>query len=134
MKQKTFDKLAFLEIRNKKLLMTLSKGKDTWYIPGGKRESGESDIQALTREVKEELAVDINPNSLQFYGTFEAPAHEKPKEIVVRMICYFAQYTGTLIPSSEIEKIDYFSYNQKHLSSQVDNLIFDDLKNRGLID
>ncbi len=34
------DKLAFIFINNRKVLSTLSKGKDTFYIPGGKREEG----------------------------------------------------------------------------------------------
>jgi len=53
------DKLAFIEIKDRKLLVTLSKGKDIWYIPGGKREGSESDIEALVREVREELTVNL---------------------------------------------------------------------------
>ncbi len=128
------DKLAWLEIKDKKLLMTLSKGKDKWYIPGGKRENKESDRQALTREIKEELSVDIDPNSLQAYGIFEAQAHGKPPGTIVRMTCYMATYTGKLKVDAEIEKMEYFSYSMKNLSSVVDNLIFDDLKKNRLIE
>lgn len=128
------DKLAFIEIKDRKILVTLSKGKDTWYIPGGKREQGESDLQALTREVQEELFVEIVPNSVKTYGVFEAPAHGKPEGTVVRMTCYMASYNGALIPNSEIEKMDYFTHSQKNLCSLVDNLIFDDLKSKDLID
>lgn len=128
------DKLAFIEIKNRKILVTLSKGKDTWYIPGGKREQKESDLQALTREVKEELLVNIVPESVKAYGVFEAQAHGKTEGTVVRMTCYTASYNGVLIPNSEIEKLDYFTYSQKSLCSPVDNLIFDDLKAKDLID
>lgn len=127
------DKLAFIEIKDKKILVTLSQGKDTWYIPGGKREPGESDEQALMREVKEELNVDIDPSTIQKYGIFEAQAHGKPEGTIVRMTCYMATYQGTPIPSAEIEKIDYFDFSQKHHTSPVDHLIFDDLKVKGLI-
>jgi 8-oxo-dGTP pyrophosphatase MutT (NUDIX family) len=128
------DKLAFLEIKDRKLLVTLSKGKDTWYIPGGKREEGETDIQALTREVKEELSVDILPETAKLYGVFEAQAHGKIEGVIVRMTCYFAKFSGGLMPSAEIEKMDWFVFSQKHLCSPVDNLIFDDLKAKNLID
>lgn len=131
---KTFiDKLAFIEIQDNKILVTLSKGKDTWYIPGGKREENETDTQALIREVKEELSVDMLPESIQKYGVFEAQAHGKPTGTVVRMTCYTGKYIGEPTPSSEIEKLDFFDYSRKSETSPVDNLIFDDLKKKNLI-
>lgn len=106
----------------------MSKEKDTLYIPDGKRETGESDQQALIREVKEELTVDLIPDTMRKHGVFEAPAHGKPEGTFVRMTCYMAEFTGTLTPSSEIEKLDFFSHDQKSLTFAVDHLIFDDLK------
>jgi 8-oxo-dGTP diphosphatase len=133
--EKTFiDKLAFIEIQDRKILQTLSRGKDKWYTPGGKREAGESDEAALLREVKEELLVDIIPATIKFYGVFEAQAHGKPEGTVVRMTCYTAGYNGTLAPSSEIEKIDWFDYSRREDIAPVDKLIFDDLKAKNLID
>ena len=42
--EKTYiDKLAFIDLKDRKVLETKSKGKDVWYIPGGKREGSESD-------------------------------------------------------------------------------------------
>lgn len=128
------DKLAFIEIRNRKILETQSYGKDKWYIPGGKREMGESDEEALIREVKEELLVDIIPATIKRYGTFEAQAHGKPEGVMVRMTCYTAEFTGDLTPSAEVEKMDWFDYAQKDRTSIVDGLVFDDLKSRNLID
>lgn len=46
------DKIAFLYIKNNKILSTRSKGKEVFYIPGGKREGNESDLETLVREVK----------------------------------------------------------------------------------
>ncbi len=134
MKKTYIDKLAFVELRDRKILETKNKGKDTWYIPGGKREADESDVQALIREIKEELNVDIDPETIIFYGTFEAQAHGKPEGTRVRMTCYQAKYAGTFTPSGEVELTDWFSYSQKGLASPVDQLIFDDLKNKDLID
>jgi 8-oxo-dGTP diphosphatase len=127
------DKLAYIHIKDGKVLMTLSRGKDAWYIPGGKREAGESDYEALMREVKEELNVDLIQETITHYGTFEAQAHGKPLGTIVRMTCYQGEYEGDLSASSEIEKIDFFNYSQKGLSSFVDHLIFDDLRARKLL-
>lgn len=127
------DKLAYIYIRDGKLLVTLSRGKDVWYIPGGKREVGENDEQALIREVKEELTVDLVPGTIERYGVFEARAHGKAEGVMVRMTCYLAAFTGELQASSEIDKIDFFGYEQMDLTSDVDHLIFNDLKSKGLI-
>jgi 8-oxo-dGTP diphosphatase len=133
--EKTYiDKLAYLYLKDKKVLETLSRGKDTWYIPGGKREADESDVQALTREVKEELNVDLLPDTIKHYDTFEAQAHGKAEGVVVRMTCYTADFTGEFAPTSEVEKIDYFTYADKARTSPVDQLIFDDLHAKGLLD
>ncbi len=130
---KYIDKLAYIHIQDNKILVTLSKGKDTWYIPGGKREEGESDQEALIREVEEELTVSLIPESIKKYGVFEAQAHGKPEGTIVRMTCYTADFEGELKPASEIEKMEYFDYSRKLETSLVDHLIFDDLLQKGLI-
>jgi len=127
------DKLAFIHLENETVLVSLSRGKDTWYIPGGKREAGESDEQALIREVKEELNVDILPETITHYGTFEAQAHGKPEGTVVRMTCYTAEFTGALKATSEIESIAYFGYADIDKTAPVDHLIFNDLHGKNLL-
>lgn len=128
------DKLAFIEIRGRKVLETCSYGKDKWYIPGGKRDGNETDQEALIREMKEELLVNLIPETIEHYGTFEAQAHGKPEGTVVRMTCYTATYNGELTPSAEVEKMDWFDYSKRNDVSFVDQLIFDDLKAKNLID
>lgn len=128
------DKLAFIYLQDKQILMTLSKGKDTYYIPGGKREPGETDAQALIREVEEELTVKILPETMQHYGTFEAQAHGKPDGTIVRMTCYTAEFEGTLTPSSEIQDLAYYTSAQRDIVGPVDQLIFDDLQAKGLVE
>lgn len=127
------DKLAFIELRDKKILVTLSRGKDAWYIPGGKREGNETDHEALIREVKEELTVDIIPSTIVYFGTFEAKAHGKPEGTIVRMTCFTARYKGKVVPSSEIERVLFVDSTTTEPLSPVDYLIFADLKKKGLI-
>jgi ADP-ribose pyrophosphatase YjhB (NUDIX family) len=116
------DKLAWISIKDRKILSTRSRGKDTWYFPGGKRESGESDEKALTREIKEELSVDLLPESLQFFGKFEAQAHGHAEGITVVMTCYLADYEGELKPDAEIEELAWLTYADKSKSSVVTRL------------
>ena len=130
---KEIDKIALIYIKDKKILTTLSKGKDTYYLPGGKREKNEKDEDTLVRESKEELTIDIDVNSIKYYGTFEAQAHGKAEGIIVKMTCYIANFTGKIQPSSEIQEVRWLGYNDLNLISPVDRLIFKDLFENRLI-
>ena len=46
---KEIDKIAFIVLKNSKILSSKSKGKNKFYITGGKREKGESDKETLIR-------------------------------------------------------------------------------------
>ncbi|MBQ0072163.1 MAG: NUDIX domain-containing protein [Spirochaetales bacterium] len=131
---KTIDKVAYLHFQDGKVLSTLSKGKDKFYFPGGKREGNESDLETLTREIKEELSVDIIPETAKLYGIFSAQAHGKAEGVLVQMTCYTAEFTGILAPDNEIEKIVWLGYSDRMDSSPVDQLIFEDLHKKGLVD
>lgn len=121
------DKLAWIEIKDNRILLARSYGKDKYYIPGGKRERGETDEQALTREIAEELSVVIDKSSLQFIGTFQAQAHGQPAGIFVKMTCYSSDYSGELRASAEIEALRWFTYAERDQVVGVDKLIFDHL-------
>jgi len=127
------DKIAWLHLHDGQLLSTRSRGKDRYYIPGGKREAGETDQQTLLREISEELTVALDADSLAYVGTFEAPAHGHPSGVLVRMTCYRARYTGTLQPAAEIEEVVWLTYRHRPEVSAVDQLIFDWLREQGLL-
>lgn len=133
MQNKLIDKLAWIEIQNGKILMARSKGKDVFYIPGGKREEGESDAEALIREIQEELTVTVQEGSLQHYGTFSAQAHGREEGVIVQMTCYLGAYVGKISPASEIEEIRWLNYEQNDIVAPVDKIIFLDLLERGLL-
>ena len=128
------DKLAWIHIVDRKILSTRSRGKETFYIPGGKREAGETDHEALIREIHEELNVDLAPESIRYEATFEAQAHGKSAGMIVRMTCYTADYEGELKPSSEIEEMVWMVHADWVRSSPVDKLIFDWLREADRID
>lgn len=127
------DKLAWIEIMDGKILVARSVGKDAFYIPGGKRELGENDDEALMREIEEELTVSLIPESLEYFGTFEAQAHGKPEGTMVQMTCYWGKYIGEIEPASEIEEVRWLNHQDKPLVSFVDRIIFDDLHKKGLL-
>ncbi|GAA5107494.1 NUDIX hydrolase [Nocardia iowensis] len=128
------DKVAWIHVVDGKVLSTRSRGKDVYYLPGGKRELGESDTATLAREVLEELTVRIDPTTARHIGTFEAQAHGHPDGVVVRMTCYTADFEGSLAPASEIAEIVWLTGSDRDSVPPVDQLIFTHLQDQGLLD
>ncbi|EKF9220179.1 NUDIX domain-containing protein [Vibrio cholerae] len=110
---KVIDKLAWVLIQDGKLLAVRSKGKALFYLPGGKREAGENDEEALIREIKEELSVDLSPTSLKYMETFTAQADGKAEGVSVKLTCYFADFSGELHPAAEIEELKFIDGNDE---------------------
>lgn len=125
---KEIDKIALIEIQDQKILSTRSKGKDIFYLPGGKREGDETDAETLIREIKEELDVAIEEKSIEYIGTFKAQSHGRAEGIIVKMTCYKATYKNTPKASSEIEEIKWLTSNDMDIISEVDKKIFSFLK------
>jgi len=113
--------------------MARSRNKVTFYIPGGKREVGETDEKALVREIKEELSVKLVPEALQWAGTFQAQAHDQPKGVEVQMHCYFADYEGQLTAAAEIAEITWCTYANLPKVGPVDKLTFQWLYDQKLL-
>ncbi|MFI4957351.1 MAG: NUDIX domain-containing protein [Gammaproteobacteria bacterium] len=130
---KTIDKLAWVYVKNKQLLGARSKNKDLYYIPGGKRDPGESDQEALIREIKEELSVDLKPESIVYASTFSAQAHGKPEGTMVKITCYFADFAGEIKADAEIEQVQWLSYQDRAHCSLIMQLIMDWLREDGLV-
>ncbi|MEK8144767.1 NUDIX domain-containing protein [Streptomyces sp. M10(2022)] len=125
------DTVAWVRLEGGRILCARPRGKDVFYIPGGKREGGESDLQTLVREVEEELTVAVIAATVSHAGTYEAQAHGHADGVMVRMSCYYGDYRGTLAASSEIEEMAWFSYGDRPLVPPVDQLLFDDLRASG---
>ena len=122
------DTVAWVHLENGLILCARPRGKDVFYIPGGKREGAESDLETLRREISEELTVALLPATVRHVGTYQASPPGGP---VVRMSCYAAGYTGTLAPSSEIDELAWFRYADRPRVPPVDQLLFDDLHAAG---
>ena len=121
------DTVAWVRTVDGRILCARPRGKDVFYIPGGKREPGESDRQTLLREIAEELTVELLPATVAPVGVYEAV----DGTVVVRMSCYRADYRGTLAASSEIAELAWFGYRDRPRVPPVDQLLFDDLLAQG---
>lgn len=128
------DKLAWLTYSNRRVLGVRSKGKALHYLPGGKREPGETDREALLREVREELSVEVDGEALKPVGVFVGLADGKSDGTRVRLTCYEAPYRGRLEAAAEIEALDWFGLGDAPRCSEAMRLVLERLQELGRID
>lgn len=123
--------VAWLHWKDEKTLCVRSKGKDKFYIPGGKYEAGESDEGALVREIREELGVTLSPGSIREKMTVRAPAHGFLEPTTVEMKCFEAEYTGVLRAHSEIAELAWLSFEERSRCAPAARLAIEYLYNSG---
>jgi uncharacterized protein (TIGR00730 family) len=127
----TVDALAWVRIQDRRLLAVRTAGKFAFYLPGGKREAGESDLDALLREVKEELTVSLLPDTLVRVGTYRAPAHDYPPGTSVDLVCYSADFEGEIKAAAEIEEVAWLGREDLERCAPAVRLVIEELHRRG---
>lgn len=127
------DKIAWLHLDAGRLLCARNHGRERFYLPGGKREPGESDVETLVREIEEELTVTIDPATAAHVGTFEALADARDDGLVVRLSCYTASHRGEITVSNEIAEVAFFTSADADRVSAVDRLVMSHLRALDLI-
>lgn len=128
------DKVGWIHVEKRTLLLVRSKGKDMFYFPGGKREEGESDLESLARELKEELGIDLQLETAHYFGTFRAEAHGQEVPTHVEAILYTGAFDGKLEPQSEIEEMAWFSHADFNRLTPLARQVVTELWETGMID
>ena len=104
--------VALAYISNSRLLLVRSSGKSGFYLPGGKPEPGETDLDTLAREVREELDCAIDMLTVRYLTMTVAQAYAKPPGVLVAVRTYRAELVGTPRPTSEVEELRYFDLEE----------------------
>ena len=120
-----------LIIRDKKILLIREGGY--WYTPGGGIEEGESHEEAIARECKEEIGVDVLASHPYFvFDTINIDTCTPQ-----RNYCYLVEIQGEPNASTEIDGIVWLSYEevcaQQNLIPSEKELIFDRLVSEELL-
>jgi 8-oxo-dGTP diphosphatase len=87
-----------------RVLLVRKHGTAAFMQPGGKRDAGESDVAALSRELTEELGCRVIENSACSLGVFECVAANEPG-FRVRAAVYAVDIEGAIEPKAEIEEM-----------------------------
>ena len=86
-----------------RVLLVRKRGTQAFMQPGGKREAGERDVEALARELYEELGCRMI-GIVRPMGEFTAPSANEPG-FTVRAAVYEVSVTGVIAPDAEIEEV-----------------------------
>jgi len=87
-----------------RVLLVRKRGTRAFMQPGGKREPDESDLDALARELREELGCKFAPSAAVFEGLFTAESANEPGHAVEAAL-YRIRLLQGVRPRAEIEEI-----------------------------
>lgn len=129
-------KAGAIIIKDKKVLMSRTRGKEIFVNPGGKLQERETAVQALIRELKEELSIAVEEKDLELFGTFFAPAAYDPEKQLEMDVFFVRAWTGEIVPNNEVEEIKWVDSSTRDtpLGSIFEHEVIPKLKAKNLID
>ena len=130
------NKSAAIVIQDRKVLYLRKKNFLFFILPGGKIESGETEEQALEREMMEEVSARIKV--IGHLGVIESKGFNKSLDELepIRLSLYHVELLDEVKLSNEIIDQEYLTYKNIHhaLLSPVGIRTLEFLHQKGLID
>ncbi len=103
------------------------RDNDLWYLPGGTIEDGETSIDALIREIAEELNVKIDQASVKADRVVVGPALGRAGD--VELSCFRARWDGEVRATAEVSEVAYLEFDQMEKMAPAVRLLVKQLQN-----
>lgn len=102
---------CLLAVADGHILLVRVRDNRLWYLPGGKIEPGENAVQAVCRETREELDIELDRTSLKFDQRVIGP--DPGGHGQVELNCFTAQWWGQPLPHAEVSEVAWWSMERK---------------------
>jgi 8-oxo-dGTP pyrophosphatase MutT (NUDIX family) len=130
-----YNKIGLLTVRDGRMLLCRKKHTTSLLIlPGGCIEPGESAVECLERELREELG-DVAVRALEYLGTYTDRAAGSDAARTVQIELYRGDLSGAPVASSEIRELVWFGEadDRAQLAPSLVNKILPDLIARRIV-
>ena len=98
---------AVVLLRGRRVLMVTARARDVLYLPGGKIDDGETAAEALVRECREEIAVELDGASIRSLFRVTVQAHGEPEGRMVAMELFGASTPDEPTASAEVDSVHW---------------------------
>jgi 8-oxo-dGTP pyrophosphatase MutT (NUDIX family) len=125
-------KAGLLYLRGSRVLLCRNRKSPMLMLPGGKLEPGETPLQALQRELAEELSGALLLEPL-FLSTYDHPASDGLRSIRIEL--FTGELSAEPAPSAEIAQLVWLGEHDDltHLAPSLRHTIFTDLITRRIL-
>ncbi|GAA4612846.1 NUDIX hydrolase [Saccharopolyspora hordei] len=108
--------VGLVRFADRRLLLVRADRQEAFYLPGGKIDPGETEQQALHREVREELGVGLV--GARFFRRYETDAVGQGDGVQVSLSCYSGELDGEPQPAAEIAELAWMT-REEYLARPV---------------